>query len=79
MKDERDHESPAKKFTHYIIEGITAIGRAAEVRVSTERIAFAYVELFGLERFAQYGPIESFKLLPVEDASIIFRYPGDCN
>jgi len=51
------------EFDHYVIEAGYLIGEAREVKPDMEGISFAYVKLWGLEEFAEYGTIENRNLI----------------
>jgi len=54
------------EFSHYVVEGDYIIGEARDVKIDSygPGISFAFVRLFGMEDFAEYGSIENRNLLP---------------
>ena len=52
-----------KVYTHYIVEDGLFIGEAAEVERLDAKVSLAFVKLYGLPEFAEYGSIETRKLI----------------
>lgn len=55
------------EYTHCVLndEGKHVIGLAGQVEQADETESFAYICLFGLEECAEFGRIESRRLLPL--------------
>ena len=66
------------EFDHYVIEGRYIIGEAKEVKPDSEGISFAYVRLWGMEEFAEYGTIENKNLISKKSLKQYLR-EGDLN
>ena len=56
------------EYSHCVLddEGKHVIGLAGQVERADERESFAYICLFGLEGCAEFGRIESKRLLPLK-------------
>ena len=66
------------EYDHYVIEGRHIIGEAKEVKPDSEGISFAYVRLWGMEEFAEYGTIENKNLISKKSLKQYLR-EGDFN
>jgi hypothetical protein len=62
------HPVSDPKFTHWVVEGGQVIGEAHSVEPEQNGISFAFVRLFGMPEMAEFGSIETEKLVAKKTA-----------
>jgi len=63
VKTERHDIPNDPNFSHYLVEGDRIIGEAKDVETESGELSFAYIKLWGMEEFAEYGTVKSSNLV----------------
>jgi len=54
-------------WTHLVVNNNKLVGLAKQITENCDELSFALIELFGFQEFAEYGSIESDKLIKISD------------